>query len=140
LHFPPYRIRDKTVENKSGLDPNFIYTSFNFNNYCCQMLSLLSYQAYCFARNIGILFYSILSTKVEKCDFHYKSWNGTKRCHSKAKILIIINIKTLNMCTQEHKKMLNLNNLFYTQFSIRISFACNQHANLCMNIKSIHSS
>lgn len=75
LHFPPYRIRDKTVENKSGLDPNFIYMSINFNNYCCQMLSLLSYQAYCFARNIGILFYSILSTKVEKCDFH---WHGTK--------------------------------------------------------------
>jgi hypothetical protein len=83
------------------------------------MFSLLSFQAYCFARNIGILFHSILSTKVEKCDFHWQfvynrhvfghlclemSWNVVQKgtCHSKAKIFIFINIKTLNMCTQEH--------------------------------------
>jgi hypothetical protein len=77
------------------------------------MLSLLSFQAYCFARNIGILFHSILSTKVEKCDFHWQfvynrhvfghlclemSWNVVQ----KGRLRVIQKPKSLSLLISKH--------------------------------------
>ena len=96
--FPPLGIWWKTIESRSHLDQKFMNFNVKSPNVC----------HFCFKL---IVLHDTLSVI---WSFYLEMIQ--ERCHLKAKTLIFINMKKINMCIQywAHKSNLKMDYLFYT--------------------------